>query len=135
MPKVQLKPRIELDFEEVLNGVAQLKSNELEQFADQILALRAQRRAPALPKPEAELMQNINQGLPADQWQRYEQLNDKLHEETITSEEHVELLKLIDQIELADAERMRLLLELAQLRCLTVETLMDQLGLRRTKHA
>ena len=131
MPKVQLKPSIELDFEEVLNGVAQLKANELEQFADQVLALRARRRAPALPKAEADLLQKINQGLPAEQWHRYEQLNDKLHEETITPEEHGEFLELVDRIELADAERVGHLTELANLRGVSFDSLVDQLGLRR----
>jgi hypothetical protein len=63
---------------------------------------------------------------------RYDELNDKLHEESITPEERAELLSLIDRIELADAERLQCLIELAQLRQISVETLMEQLGLRRT---
>lgn len=134
MPKVQLKPQIEVDVDEVLNSIAQLKTNELEDFADRVMALRARRRAPSLPKAETELLQKINQGLPADERQRYEQLYDKSHEETITPEEHTELLQLIDRIELADAERMQHLIELAQLRGVEVDTLMGQLGLLRTEY-
>jgi hypothetical protein len=135
MPKVQVKSKIEIDFDEVLNGVAQLKINELEQFADRVIALRARRRAPSLSGDEAQLLQKINAGLPTEVWRRYEELNAKLHEETITPEEHTELLELIDKIELADAERMKHLIELAQLRNVSVEMLMDQLGLRRNTYA
>jgi hypothetical protein len=88
-----------------------------------------------LPKDETELLQQINCGLPADIRQRYDALNAKLHDETITPQEHAELLALIDRIELADAERMQRLITLARLRGVSVDTLMRQLGIRRTMYA
>ena len=135
MPKVQFMSQIELDVDELLQGVARLGSRELEQFADRVQALRAHRRAPSLPKREAELLQLINRGLPTEVRQRYDALNDKLHAETITDEEHQELLGLIEQVKQADAERLRNLVELAQLRQLSLDELMDQLGLRRATYA
>jgi hypothetical protein len=57
--------------------------------------------------------------------------NAKLHEETITPAEREEFLQLTDQIEQADAERLRHLIALAQVRQVSVDTLMDQLGIRR----
>ena len=135
MLKVQVKSKVEIDFDEMFNGIAQLRLSELEQFADRVITLRAQRRAPSLPAGEAELLQQINNGLPPELWQRYEELNARLHEETITEAEHQEFLALIDQIELADAERLRHLLELARLRNVAVETLIEQLGLRRHGYA
>jgi len=77
------------------------------------------------------LLQKINQGLPTEVRKRYEELNDKLHEETITPEEHQVLLQLIDRLELADAERLRHLIELAGIRNVTVDALMSQLDIRR----
>lgn len=135
MPKVQVTSQIELDFDEVLKGIAHLGTNELEQFVDKVIALQAQRRAPSLPANEAELLQKINRGVPPKVRKRYHELNEKLHEETITQDEHQELLGLIDQIELADAERIRHLITLAQLRNLSVDSLMDQLGIRRPVYA
>jgi len=88
-----------------------------------------------LPKHETALLQKINQGLPIEARKRYEELNDKLHEETITPEEHQELLRLVDRIELADAERLRHLIELARIRDLAVDTLMSQLDIRRSAYA
>ena len=135
MPKVNLASHIEIDLDEVLQGLAQLQTKELEQFVDKVIALRAQRHAPSLPKDETELLQQINRGLPADIRQRYDALNAKLHDETITPEGHEELLTLIDRLELADAERMQRLVALAQIRGVSVDTLMEQLGMRRTTYA
>jgi hypothetical protein len=135
MPKVHVTSQIEIDLDEVLQGLARLGAKELEQFIDKVIALQAQRRAPNLSKDETELLQQINHGLPADVRQRYDALNAKLHDETITPQEHEELLALIDRIELADAERMQRLVALAQLRGVSVDTLMEQLGIRRTTYA
>jgi uncharacterized coiled-coil DUF342 family protein len=135
MPKVQVTSHIEIDFDEVLKGVAQLEPNELEQVVNKLIALQAQQRAASLSETETDLLQQINQGLPSDVRTRYDELNTKLHEETLTPAEHEELLKLIDQIEQADVERLRHLIALAQLRQVSVDTLMDQLGIRRPVYA
>jgi hypothetical protein len=135
MSKVHVTSHIEIDLDEVLQGLAQLQTKELEQFVDKVLTLQAQRRALSLPEDETELLQQINRGLPADILQRYDALNTKLHDETITPQEHEELLTLIDRLELADAERMQRLVTLAQIRGVSVDTVMKQLGIRRTTYA
>lgn len=133
MPTVEVRSQVSLD--ELLNGVAQLDTSELEHFISQVLTLRAQRVAPSLPKEETRLLEKINQGLPPDVQRRYDELTAKRRAETLTSEEHQELLALIDHIEQADAERVQTLTELAQLRNVTVTTLMTQLGIRRPAYA
>ncbi len=80
-----------------------------------------------MPKTEVELLQKISQRLPPEVRKRYDELNAKLHEETITPEEHQELLQLVDRVELADAERLQHLIELARIRNVSVDTLMNQL--------
>lgn len=135
MPTVQVVSEVKLDLHTVLNGVAQLDLPELERFASDVNSLVARRKAPALPRREARLLQKINQGIPAADWQRYTTLNNKLLDESLAPAEHDELLRLVDAIEEADAERLAALIELAQLRDTTLDTLMDQLGIRRTVHA
>jgi hypothetical protein len=83
MLKVQVTSQIEVDFDDVLNSVAQLETTELEQFVERVIALQAQRRASSLSKTETELLQKINQGVPPEVRQSYMALNDKLHDETI----------------------------------------------------
>lgn len=135
MPKVQVVSQVELDFDEVLKGVERLETKELEQFLTQVMAIRAQRRAPSLPQEEAELLQKINQGVPPKVRSRYDELHEKLLDETLTPDEQQEFIGVSDQIEFADAERLKHLVLLAQLRNVTVDILMDQLGLRRRVYA
>lgn len=129
MATVQVTSEINIELDEVLDGVAKLDTPELEHFLSQVSILLARRKAPSLPEREAELLQQINQGLPTVLQQRYDELTAKLEADTITPAEHQELLQLIDQIELADAERLQHLIELAQLRNMSLDELMDQLDI------
>src|SRR5690242_1539943 len=95
MPTIQM----ELSRDQLLKAVAQLSSDELEQFVSQVIALQAQRRAPSLPHAEADLLLKINTGLPADVQQRYNDLIDKRRAEILTPDEHAELLRMTSQVE------------------------------------
>ena len=59
----------------------------------------------------------------------------QLFDETLTQEEHGELLDLVDIIEKADADRLKRRIELARLRNTTLDPLVDQLGIHRTVYA
>jgi uncharacterized coiled-coil DUF342 family protein len=135
MAKVQVVSQVELEIDEVIKGVERLEPDELEHFLDRVMTLRAQRRAPSLPQEEAELLQKINQGVPNEVRSRYDELHEKLLDETLKPDEQQEFIELSDQIEFADAERLKHLILLAQLRNVTVDSLMDQLGLRRRVYA
>ena len=71
--------------------------------------------APYLTEPEAHLLQQINQGLPPEIWQRYHERLDKRRAETLTLDEHAALMALSDQSEALNARRMAYLVELARL--------------------
>lgn len=71
----------------------------------------------------------INQGLPEEDARRYKELMGKRRAETLTSEEHEELLRLTDAAGAVQAERIRHLAELARVRETTLEALMGELGL------
>lgn len=133
MPIIKIRSQVSLD--ELLNGVTQLDTPELEHFIFQVLTLRAKRIAPSLSGEEARLLQKINHGLPLDVQQRYDELTAKRRAETLTHEEHQELLALIDRIERADVERVQFLTELAQLRNVSVTTLMAELNIHPPAYA
>lgn len=135
MLKVHVDSQISLDLADVIEGIANLEEQELEEFADKILDLRAERRSPSVPHSEAELLEKINNGVPPDVRQRYEQLMQKLLDEQISPEEHKEYLTLIEQIKISDAQRMQSIMELATLRNRSVDTIMDELGLRQVSYA
>jgi hypothetical protein len=130
MTTVQVISKIDIDLNELLDGVAKLDTSELERFVVEVGGLLARRKATGLPVREAELLRAINQGVPRAVSRRYHDLSTKLEEEALSPDEHIELLGLIDQIEQADAERLASLIELAQLRGVSLDALMDRLGIR-----
>jgi hypothetical protein len=91
--------------------------------------------APRLSSDESRLLEAINQGLPAAIWNRHRHLTSLRQAESLTDSELQELQSLTDSIELAHAERLSHLVELAHLRGVPVDTLMQQLGIRDPGHA
>ena len=63
MPTVQVKSNVELGLDEILTGISQLDTPDLEQFLEQVSRLLARRKAQSLSKREAELLLRINQGV------------------------------------------------------------------------
>ena len=103
--------------------VAQLPSNDLDDFLAQVNLIR-QRQA-----TEAALLDTIRRRLPAKQRRRLDELRGKLEAETSTDAERTELLELVERVEAADVERAEALLALAQKRGVSVRQLMDDLDL------
>lgn len=132
MPKAQVIAETTLD--QVLTGAAQLDTVALEEVLQQVSRLLARRKAPSVPQREVELLQQISHHLSPTIRARYHELNIKLHDGIISDDEHQEFLGLVDQVELADAKRLQYLIELAQLRGVSLTALMTQLGLGASSH-
>ena len=130
MSKVQVIT--EIDSTQVLDGLAQFDTATLEEFLGQVGQLLARRKAPNIPKREAELLHKIAHYLSATVRVRYHNLNRKLQDEVISESEYQELFNLVDQVEMADADRLQNLIELAQLRDVSLDTVMEQLGLQQS---
>ena len=107
----------------LVQAVAQLPPDELEEFLTQVNFLR-QRRA-----TEASLLAIVHRQLPSGQRQRLDELRDKLEAETLTDAERTELLELVEHVEATDVERAEALLALAQKRGVSVRQLMEDLNL------
>jgi hypothetical protein len=84
---------------------------------------------PVLSKEETALFEKINVGLPASTWDRFNELRDRLDAETLTPEEHAELMSITYNMETIHAERLGHVLELAQLRGRTLDQMMAELGM------
>lgn len=113
----------------------QLSTPDLEQLVDRVLTIRARRRAPSLSRKETELLRKINQGLPVDTQQRFDELTAKRRAEMLNQEEHQELLQTLDQIEQHDVKRLEALAELSQLRNVSIRVLMKDLGIHSPGYA
>ena len=120
----------ELSTDKLLEAVKQLSLRELDSFIEQVLAFQAERKAPALPAEETALLMKINNGLPAKVQQRYRKLIKLRQEERLTPDEYEELLRLTDEVEQKQVERLEALSELARLRGKSLRELMVALGIK-----
>src|SRR5216117_54614 len=128
-------PMIQVETEQLLHAALQMPRAELEQFVTRLLALKISQDTPHLSQAESELLLKINQGIPSATQQRLDALIVKRQAHTLTVGEHQELTRLTEQIEQLDAERLQYLIELAALRQITPDALIQQLGLQPAPHA
>ncbi|HYW19495.1 MAG TPA: STAS/SEC14 domain-containing protein [Nodularia sp. (in: cyanobacteria)] len=125
-----MKVELQLSSDDLLKAVEQLNQADLKQFISQVIALQAQRTAPSLMQQESELLLKINQGISVEIQNYYNDLIAKRDIETLTDEEHRELLSLTEQIEKQQAQRIEYLVELANLRGISLNALMESLGIQ-----
>ena len=119
-----------MSLDELIQAANQLNETELDRLLQQIVTLRAQRKAQALPPEEADLLERINQGVPDDLHAAYQALRAKREAETLTEAEYEQLIQLSNQIEQVGAQRLEALANLAQLRRVALPTLMENLGIQ-----
>ena len=115
--------------ENLLKAAERLPINELANLVQDLLSLQARRQAPVLSPSEADLLQQINQGLSPEQQTRYHELIEKRLDETLTSAEHQEFMRLNQVVEQFNVTRNKSLVVLAQIRRTTVPQLMTDLGI------
>ena len=120
-------------FERLLPAVERLSQEELNLFTDRVLKIRARKIAPSLSGKETEFLEKIyNRGPSLEQRNRLDQLIAYRETETLTSQDHQELLTLIEIQEAWQADRLQNLMAVAELRGISLDELMDQLGIERT---
>jgi hypothetical protein len=120
----------------LFEDVARLATKDFEMLFNKIAALQLRRaKAKTLPAKEAQLLQLLNQGFPADKWLRLNLLDEKSEYGSLTEEEETELLQLAEDYEDVWVQRLKILSELAALRNTTPQILAEQLGIRPNYHA
>jgi hypothetical protein len=131
---IKITKQVDLGLDDILNGFSELDTKDLEKFMQRIGHLIARRKVAHLPERESTLLMKINKAIPTTLQKRYELLLTKNREETITPEEHEELLKIITKIETKNAERLEYLIELSQIRNMSLDALMRQLHLNPSQN-
>jgi hypothetical protein len=71
----------------------------------------------------------VSEGLPEDLSRRLDELTAKRDVEALTDDEYAELLRLSDEVEKREADRLEALGELATIRQMPLPALMQDLGL------
>lgn len=90
---------------------------------------------PRLSSEETALLLQLDLGLSDKTWARYHHLTELLRAKTLSDSEHQELLELTDTIEMANARRIKFLVELAKVRGMALPDLMDELGIQSPGYA
>ncbi|RMG25662.1 MAG: hypothetical protein D6730_10520 [Bacteroidetes bacterium] len=130
MASVEIKTTV--TFQDLLKGVEKLELNELEEFLQKVLKLRARKVAPSLSEKETVLLTNINREIPPHLSKRFKELDKKRQDEALSKEEQEELTTVLEQIEGINVERIQALAELAHIRQCTLRELVQQLGIQPT---
>lgn len=126
MITIQLQTQVSL--ETLLNSLKQLNSSELAQVASQTALLRAQQNSSHLGEIESELMTKIQStAVPLQTQRRLHDLDAKSQRSGLSKVEQQELMQLVDEVEQLNANRVSLLLELANLRGISLHQIMTDL--------
>lgn len=124
----RVKLEIELSSAELLKAVEQLNTQELDEFVSQLIILHTHRKSTQLLKDEAELFVTNNQDFCCDQNNYNHLLIAKVNKEHLTEEEYKELLRLSEQIDELQGNRLEYLSKLAHLHGISLIELMKTLG-------
>ncbi len=130
MVTVSIGTQAQIGVEEILTGVSCLDTPDLERFHLRIGQMLAGRNGHDMAKAEQKLLEKIREPLlPEAQQREYDLLRAKQRNETISPVEYRTYMKLMRQTERRGVERLRCLVELAQLRRVGLPELMARLQL------
>ncbi len=133
MSKTQAQPAF--DAEAILAKAATMNIQELEDFARKLNRVIFQKKSSDTTFRQREMLRLINQtALPREKRVLYLQLAQKLENDSITEPERQHFLQLTEEEETLRNERVKMLIELAQLRNISLNQLMEELGLQPVGH-
>lgn len=115
--------------QQVISAVQTMPLDELEQLVSNVLAVRAERIAPHLSGEESKLLQMIQKTLPKKHLLRMKELQNLRDNDKLSTTGFAELARLIEKLEIIHAEKMKAVSDLADLRGVTLQTAMKQIGL------
>ena len=117
------------ELEHQIRAEASRQGVEPDRYILNALQERLQPRLPTTQPTEADLLQQINIGFSAQTWEEYHALIAKRHAETLTPEEHEQLIQMSDRLEQLNVARIQALIQLATFRNQPLTELMQTLGI------
>ena len=134
MEKIQMQ--VENTIPNLLGGFSEMPLKELEHFIKELNALAIRKRVLDKGKQDKILLRKINEMVLTEPlMERYIHLQEKMEVENLSDSEYQELLNLVDKEEKIRNKRFQYLLELSQLRGISLTELMNNLGLNLLNHA
>ncbi|MEM8523219.1 MAG: STAS/SEC14 domain-containing protein [Bacteroidota bacterium] len=122
--------QINLDTNLLLESINSLDTASLESFAREVNLLVAKRKAPTLAEQESHLLLEINKGLPQDLLETFQKLQQQSKDRLLSSSEDEQLAELVEKIELQEASRLEAMIQLAQIRRISLNDLRIELGIQ-----
>jgi len=129
MVTVEIPSRLTMD--DLLAAIDKLPNQALLEFGWRVRALQTKRGLPFVEAADEQALLQIiaDQRLLEPDQNRLAWLRQKSDEETLTPEEHTELLRYVHRVEQLDLTRIEALIELAQKRGVTLREVIHQLGI------
>lgn len=127
MQKIQIQAEVD-----VKSLLAQLDTDELEDFMQKAAAVLTQRRTGDKKARETALLQQLNETcvLPEASWAQFRILLDKRAQATLSEAEALQLEKLIQEEEALRVQRIKILGELVQLKGTGLLQIAEELGIQ-----
>lgn len=122
--------QIPAELEDALRQLATVQGIDPAELCLKSITQLVQPKSDSLPKVESELLQTINGGFSEEWWARYRKLVEERRNESISEDQLSELIHLTDQSEAYGVRRLEALVELAKIRGVALENLMEDLGIR-----
>ncbi|MEZ4960486.1 MAG: hypothetical protein R2830_11770 [Saprospiraceae bacterium] len=135
MQTIEIQKGVRVGMEDLINGVSKMETPALERFLDTLSNILDLRKSGTASTRENELLEHIEQVVPAFVKQRYVELHARLQEGTISEPEHRELLQISSFMEEKAVERLHLMAELATLRKVSLKELTEQMRSKRYGNA
>jgi hypothetical protein len=124
--------KLPYNIEQKLKHDAQQMGLSLDVYLLQLLyksAFSKKKREKTKTISESELLKKINLDISEKEWETYRNLIKLRQAEKLNTLQHEELILLGDKIEQANAQRMHYLVALAKLKNVSLNTLMEDLGI------
>lgn len=122
---------LKIDLKIILEAITQLDTSSLHGFTNEVIKIFLGRIPNQEQEKEWSLIYQIYTLVPPNVQARYDELTPKLENSTLTDDERQEFLALNEQMEFYSAERLQLLMDLAKVRKVSVQEVMQQLGLQK----
>jgi hypothetical protein len=125
------------DLETQLRFQAQQKGKALNQYITGLIQEKINSPKPVpstLTAEETRLFKTINKGFSDEFWTKLNGLNKKRQEFTLTESEKQELIEMTEALDAVNLDRMKALIQLATIRQIDLDVLMNRLGLNNGKH-
>ena len=119
----------QIDLDEVVQALLQLKMPDLKGVSDKLMAAIEQHDFGKYSKRERELIRKIKTGGPSEElWKKHDELLFKSYQGTMTDEDNQEFLKIVPVFDQWAVERAKLMIELARLWNVSVDKVFKRTG-------